>query len=417
MKYKVFWCKVNKYYTDEWLNSEYLKDKNGIFIASCVVTDQAKKKWLKFVKQELPTLQENEKIYISGCWAFEKWEENKTFFELYDELKDFKDKIEILWESPNENKKNWKHEKKINISHKIIWFQSNYTKKFIVIQWWCDSHCSFCLTVIKRWKHFYRSHEDIVDEIIEFEMQGWKEVVLTWINLWAWGLNNTNNYKEGKLAEILSYILEKTEIQRIRISSLGPEFVDEKVLKIFENKRMYPHFHFSIQSGSSPILKSMRRHYDGDYMKNLLKKTREIKREDWVSVSIWADIIVWFPWETEKDFLETYHLVQDYNITKIHAFPFSNHTFWESVPASFYENQVEEKIKKQRLEKIMWLWDEIRNNFIHSQKWKILHVLIESIKDNQFKWWSENYIDCTNNNFEILSGLVKKNEIVTGRLK
>lgn len=419
MKYKVFWCKVNKYYTDERLNSDYLKEKNGIFVASCVVTDKAKKKWLKFIKQELPSLQDNQKIYISWCWAFEKWEENKAFFEVYDELKDFKNKIEILGESPNENKKNWTHEEKtkINLPHKILWLNSIYTKKFIIIQWWCDSHCSFCLTVIKRWKHFYRSWEDIVDEIIEFEMQAGKEVVLTWINLWAWWLNNTNNYKDGKLAEILTYILEKTEIQRIRISSLGPEFVDEKVLKIFENKRIYPHFHFSIQSWSSHILKSMRRHYDGDYMKNLLKKTLEIKREDWVSVSIWADLIIWFPGETEKDFLETYNLVKDYNITKLHGFPFSNHTFWESVPASSYENQIDEKIKKERLDRLISIWDKIRNTFIDSQKWKTLQVLIENVKDWNFKWWSENYIDCTNDNFEITSGIIKKNEIVTWFLK
>ncbi|MDP3380805.1 MAG: hypothetical protein Q8S84_04725 [bacterium] len=81
MEYKIFGCKVNKYYTDEWLNSEYLKDKNGIFVASCVVTDNAKRKWLKFVKDIAKsetfttplTIPLNKgglnapKIYISGC--------------------------------------------------------------------------------------------------------------------------------------------------------------------------------------------------------------------------------------------------------------------------------------------------------------------------------------------------------------
>lgn len=418
MKYKVFWCKVNKYYTDEWLNSRYLQDKSGVFIASCVVTDKAKKKWLKFVKQELPTLKENEKIYVSGCWAFEKGEENKEFFEVYDELNIYKNKIEILPESPNENKKDWQHTTpKIDFQNKIKWLSSLYTKKFIIIQWWCDSFCTFCLTVIKRWKHFYRSKEDIVDEITEFEMQWWKEVVLTWINLWAWWKDNTNDYKGSKLSEILEYILQKTEIPRIRISSLGPEFVDEKVLKLFENKRIYPHFHFSIQSWSSDILASMRRHYDGDYMRDLLKKTLKIKREDWVSISIWADLIVWFPWETENDFLDTYNLVKNYNITKLHVFPFSNHTFWEHVPASFFHNQVQEKIKKDRVDRLIAIWDEVRDNFIASEKWKTLNVLIESTKDWNFKWWSENYIECTQDNFEVISWTIKKNEIITWILK
>lgn len=413
MKYKVFWCKVNKYYTDEWLNSEYLQNKNGTFIASCVVTDQAKRKWIKFLKQELPTLKEGEKIYISWCWAFENGNENTQFFAVYKDLEIYKDKIEVLPEAPPKKAKKINSLKIDNLKSKI----NLTTKKFLLIQGGCDSFCTFCLTVIKRWRHFYRSKEDIVDEITEFEMQGWKEVVLTGINLWAWGKDNTNDYKDSKLSEILEYILEKTEIPRIRISSLGPEFVDEKTLKLFENKRIYPHFHYSIQSGSSNILKSMRRHYNGDYMRNLLKKTLEIKREDSVDVSIWADLIVWFPWETEDDFLETLDLVKNYNITKLHAFPFSNHTFWEHVPASFFPNQIDEKIKKDRLDRLITTWDLVRNNFINSQKWKILNVLIENIKDSKFKWWSENYIECNSENFEVISWEIKKNEIIIWKLK
>jgi threonylcarbamoyladenosine tRNA methylthiotransferase MtaB len=417
MKYKVFWCKVNKYYTDEWLNSEYLREKNGLFVASCVVTDKAKKKWLKFIKDEVKEIKDNEKIFISWCGAFEKWEENKNFFEVYSELKTYENKIEILWESPNQNKKDWNNnDKKINLSDKLKNLKSIYTKKFIVIQWGCDSFCTFCLTVIKRGKHYYRTKEDIVDEITDFEMKGWKEVVITWVNLCAWWLTTTNDFKESKFDELLSYILEKTEIPRIRISSLWPEFINDKVLKLFENKRIYPHFHFSIQSGSSNVLSAMKRHYDGKYMRDLLTKTLNVKREDWVSISIWADLIVWFPGETENDFLETYELVKNYNITKLHAFPFSNHTLWEHVPASYFKDQIDEKVKKERLDKLLKVWEEVRESFINTQKWKQLEVLIESIKWDEFKWWSENYIECTNENFKIISWKIAKNEIVSGYL-
>lgn len=414
MKYKVFWCKVNKYYTDEWLNSKYLEDKSGIFIASCVVTDNAKKKWIKFVKQEIPQLQEKDKIYISWCGAFEEGQENKDFFKIYPDLEIFKEKIEVLGEKPKEEKKPKLDTSKFNsIKTKL----NLTTKKFLLIQWGCDSFCTFCLTVIKRGRHFYRSAEDIVDEIIEFEMQGGKEVVLTGVNLWAWGQENTNQFIDSKLWDLLEYILEKTEIQRIRISSLGPEFVDEKVLKIFENKRIYPHFHYSIQSGSSPVLKAMRRHYDGEYMRDLLQKTLNVKREDGVKVSIWADLIVWFPGESEENFLDTLDLVKNYNITKVHAFPFSNHTLWEHVPASFFPHQIDEKIKKQRLDLLIATWEKVREDFITSQVGNTFEVLIENVKDGQFKWWTQNYIEATNDNFEIISGEIKKNEIITWKLK
>lgn len=414
MKYKVFGCKVNKYYTDKWLNSDYLKDKSGVFIASCVVTSQAKRKWLKFLSQEIPKLENNQKIYISWCWAFEAWKENKNFFEIYKELKIYKDKIEILPENPSSLTPLPEGEGKIKFKLPKI---NLTTKKFLLIQGWCDNYCTFCLTVKKRWKYFFRSKEDIVDEIVEFEKIGWKEIVLTWINLWAWWSDNTNNYKNSKFDELLRYIIQKTEIQRIRISSLWPEFINNKILKIFSHKRIYPYFHLSIQSWSSSILSSMKRHYDNEYLQKIFKKINSIKREDLVDISIWADLIVWFPWETEKDFSQTCNLVQKHNITKLHVFPFSNHDFQESVPATFFPNQIDEKTKKQRVSELIAIWNEVRNNFIISQKWKILNVLIENIKDWNWKWWSENYIECDNSNFEIISWNISKNEILTGFLK
>ena len=478
MKYKIFWCKVNKHFTDKRLNSDYMLWKNGIFVASCVVTDKAKKKRIKFVNKSLEELNENEKIYISWCWAFENWTAQDNFYQIYPELEKHKKYIEILWEDPEiiENAKSkiennysipvrkelegW-FKKLDSIGSKLKWI---YTKKFVLIQWWCDSFCTFCLTVKKRWRHFFRDKEDIVSEIIKFENTWWKEVVLTWVNLTAWWLDSTNDLWRSRFSELLEYILENTKIPRIRISSLWPEFVDERCLEIFKNERIYPHFHFSVQSGSSKVLKDMARHYDWQYIKDLLLKTKSLKRDDGVDISLWADIIVWFPWETEEDFLETFALVKEVWIQKLHAFPFSAHEMWESVPAWKFKNQVSENIKKQRLKSLTDLWDEIRSDFIKSQKWKKLKVLIESVKYNKenlaklgnsqkqeiqrkefslkwiywvvsdwkenlfdnevrsfwefpkWKWWTQNYIEATEDNFEIISWEVKRNEIVEGRL-
>ena len=200
MQFKIFWCKVNKYYTDEWLKSEYLKDKNGIFVASCVVTDKAKRKWIKFVKDEVKKLEWDDKIFISWCWAFKKWEAQDDFFDIYPELKEFEWKIMILWEKPEElkleidSKTKKEEKKKVDFSKLKNFTQKQiYTKKFLLIQWWCNSFCTFCLTVQKRWRHYYRDKDDIVSEITEFEFGWWKEVVLTWVNLSAWWLRDTND--------------------------------------------------------------------------------------------------------------------------------------------------------------------------------------------------------------------------------
>ena len=428
MQFKIFWCKVNKYYTDEWLKSEYLKDKNGIFVASCVVTDKAKRKWIKFVKDEVKKLEWDDKIFISWCWAFKKWEAQDDFFDIYPELKEFEWKIIILWEKPEElkleidSKTKKEEKKKVDFSKLKNFTQKQiYTKKFLLIQWWCNSFCTFCLTVQKRWRHYYRDKDDIVSEITEFEFGWWKEVVLTWVNLSAWWLRDTNDVWQSRFAELLEYILEKTTIPRLRISSLWPEFIDDRCLEIFKKTRIYPHFHFSVQSGSSKVLKDMRRHYDWEYMRKLLEKTKNLEREDWVEVSIWADIIVGFPWETKDDFMDTYNLVKDWLITRVHAFPFSAHKFWESVPAWKFENQVSDLEKKDRMWDLEFIADSVRDDFIERNIWKKFEVLIEVVKEENWKirWkgWTENYIEADDRTFEILEWEIKKNSIVKWILK
>ncbi len=444
MQYKVFGCKVNKYYTDRWLNSEYLSDKTGTFVASCVVTDSAKRKWVRFVKKELESTSKNGKIYISWCGAFKDGKAQDDFFEIYPDLAYAKEKIEVLDEAPIEDtpKKSLREDEQQEVNNKASTKSPKpridlsklkaaqktqiYTKKFILIQWGCDSFCTFCLTVQKRGRHYYRAAEDIIDEIKNFESEGWKEVVLTGVNLSAWWLENTHDIQNfsqdlvknwiswwwSRFAELLRELLDNTSIPRIRISSLGPEFIDDAVIKILWEERIYPHFHFSVQSGSTNTLKSMARHYDGEYMKRLLWKIRNIKREDGVEISIGADLIVWFPGESEQDFMDTYNLVKDYKITKLHAFPFSAHTMWESVPAGKFKNQVSENIKKDRMNRLMELWEQVRETFKSSQKWKVLKVLIEKSDNTWWSGWSENYIECDNNNIEIIAGIPKKNNIV-----
>ena len=134
----------------------------------------------------------------------------------------------------------------------------------------------------------------------------------------------------------------------------------------------------------------MWRHYSSDELKTVLKKTRNLKKRN--LISIWADIIIWFPWETELDFMETYKWIEEFWITKLHAFPFSDHTQREKIPASFLSNQIEENIKKEREKRLISKWDEIRQNFIAKNKWTSHKVLIEERRGWKWRWWTENYI-------------------------
>ena len=398
MQYKIFWCKTNKYYTEKWLNTKYLDDKQWFFVASCIVTDKAKVKWLKFVISWIKKLEWEAKIYISWCWTIKKWALVDDFYETYPELLQYKDKIVLLWEDPE---KEWLDEKISKFKAKSL-----YTRKYIIVQNWCDNHCTFCLTIKARWSHKSRNTDDIIREINTFVASWWKEVVITGTNIWAWWTTNTRNPDETEFSWLLSEILEKTKIERVRISSLWIEYINDSLISLLKNPRIYAHLHLSIQSWSDKILKSMNRNYTRSILIDKLKILSEIKRKDWIKLSLWADFIVWFPWEDDSDFEDSLYIIDEFKIAKVHAFPFSAHEKRDSVPAWLFSNQIKENIKQDRMKKIIEAWEITRNNFLIENDWAKMRLLIEKKDWDRFSWWSENYIFLNEKNFHP----IEKNE-------
>ena len=123
-----------------------------------------------------------------------------------------------------------------------------FTRKYMVIQTGCDNFCTFCLTVQARGRHKWRPLDEIVEDITAFVERGGKEVVLTGINLGAWGSTTSNNYSESRFVELMENILERTKIERIRISSLGVEFCSDALIALFVKTRVVAYAHLSIQS-------------------------------------------------------------------------------------------------------------------------------------------------------------------------
>lgn len=358
---------------------------NSCIIATCVVTDRAKD---KFIKETLIQLAEWKHVYLTWCAVFDEWKkmDDDKFYSIYPQLAEYRDNITLLSEEPDRD------DTRETKTHKFKENANIYTKNFIVIQNGCDSHCSFCLTVSKRGPAQSIPADEIIDQINDFVDIWWKEIVITWVNLAAWGCSSTKRPEESQFSELLQYILDETKIERIRISSLWPEFLDEKFFEVVKNPRFLPHFHFSIQSFSDNVLKAMNRNYDSERLDYVLTKIRDLDRPDKDQISIWADIIVWFAWETDEDFQQTVEWVKKYKITKLHAFPFSSHDKWESIPAHLFKNQVPFHIKKQRERELISVWNEIREKFIAENKWLPQKVLVEEKKNGKWRWWTWNYI-------------------------
>jgi len=374
-------------------------------VATCVVTDRAKKKWVKEVSK---MLREGTQVFLTGCGAFERGRamDYDAFFEVYPELEKFRENLVLLGEDPEQYDEHlnvadyelnrefyeWAPHKKTKFLGKS-WAKKSYTtRKYIVIQSGCDTFCSFCLTIRKRGAHRNRNLADILAEIDDFVAGGGQEIILTGVNLAARGASHTRKPEESRFSELLEAIVEKTAVPRIRISSLGPEFLDAKFFALMKNPRFLPHFHFSIQSFSTPVLAGMNRNYDEKVLDEVLRKIRAVERPDADKISIGADIIVGFPSETEEEFQKTFAALEKYGVTKLHAFPFSAHQKGETVPAAALENQVEQGVKKARERALIAEGERVRENWLAQQRGKKFQVLLESAREGVWTGWTENYI-------------------------
>ena len=217
------------------------------------------------------------------------------------------------------------------------------------------------------------------------------------------------------MVELIEAVLERTSLERLRISSLGVEFMTDRLIALFANPRINAYVHLSIQSGSSNILKAMHRHYDGEQVRSVLRKIRSIKRPDGTIINIGADLIVGFPGETDDDFLDTENLVRDFQITQLHAFPFSAHLDHYNVPAGTFPDQIPNHIAQKRLKHLMKVGKEAFMNLSESMQGKIVRVLIEKRDESQFSGWSENYLFCNASNIELSPGQdIRKGMVVEG---
>lgn len=387
MEHKVFGCKVNKFYLNKWvahLEATKQADDDIFLVATCVVTDRAKSKWIKEI---LDQLHQDKRVYIAGCGSITRGKatDRAVFFANYPELRPYEDKILLLDEDPVQDAQSFTNGLKTPN-------QKLRTKNYVIIQNGCDNYCSFCLTIFKRGRHRNRPLEEIIQEIKQIEAEGGQEIVITGINLAARGCQDTRNANESRFPELLRAILDQTTIPRIRISSIDPQYITDEFYEVVKNTRFVPHFHFSIQSFADRVLKAMNRGYLSDKLDEVLTKMKKLDRPDRDLISFGADIISGFPGETEEDFAITCQGVQKYGITKLHAFPFSDHHKAEKIPASLLPNQIPNAIRKERNRKLIEIGDMVRDRFVESHYGKTFQVLIEEVKNGKSKWWTQNYI-------------------------
>lgn len=261
------------------------------------------------------------------------------------------------------------------------------TRAYIKIQDGCNRFCSYCIVPYARGNIRSRSRENILEEAGRLLKAGYKEIVLTGINTALYGAENEGIQGQG-LERIISDLNQLPGDFRIRLSSLEPTVVDAALIKkLLQYKKLCPHFHLSLQSGSDKILQAMKRNYTSNYFLEIIGV---LKNHD-PGFAITTDIIVGFPGETEEDFEDTCNLVRSALFSKVHVFKYSKRS---GTPAADMTNQVNPAIKSKRSTMLLKLEAEIGKQFLSNQIGTKRQLLIEEFNCDSglLSGYTENYI-------------------------
>lgn len=195
--------------------------------------------------------------------------------------------------------------------------EQHHTRSFLKIQDGCNSFCSFCIIPYARGKSRSLPVAALVEKINQLHSDGLQEVVLTGVHIGDYEVQEAGVTK--RLEDLVEEVLRRTRINRIRLSSLEPIEVSPRLLELYKNDRLCPHFHMSIQSGDSEVLKEMKRHYGEAEVRASLNSIAETFER----VFIGMDVIAGFPTETEEQFENTYKILSETPWTRLHVFPYS----------------------------------------------------------------------------------------------
>ena len=253
------------------------------------------------------------------------------------------------------------------------------TRSFIRIQDGCNNFCSYCIVPYVRGREKSVPTEQVVTEINDKVSHGFKEVVLTGTEIGSY------NYDGLNLNELIDIILKETSIERLRLSSLQPQEVTPSLISLWKDKRLCPHFHLSLQSGSDSVLKRMRRLYTTDDYANAVSLIRSVAGD----AAITTDIIAGFPGESDDEFSESYNFCKKMGFARIHVFSYSKR---RGTAANIMPNQISPQVKKKRSDLMLALAEEAAAAFYSSFIGKKLEVLWEQENNGIWNGYSGNYI-------------------------
>ena len=394
-------CKVNQYETEAMIdlfkkaNYKIVNFQNPAdlyIINSCTVTNQAASKSRKKARRA-KRRNADAKVIMVGCYP-------QAFPDEVDEVEEIdhfigaegkKDIVNLVEETIKEEDYDFLNE--IKRYEDITLYEElrvddvrQTTRANVKIEDGCNQFCSYCIIPYARGPVRSRKKESVLSEIKSLVDNGIREIILTGTHLGNYGLDND---EPGALSKLVEEITRLDGEFRLRLSSIEVTEIDDRLIDLLEQQeKLCPHLHIPLQSGSDDILEKMRRPYNQDDFRIMIKKLRKRIPE----LAITTDVIVGFPGETEENFRETYDFIKEMEFSRLHVFPFSVR---EGTPASNMSNRVHGDTKNKRSKKLRNLNKKLMLKYQQRFINEVRSVVIEENRDHETDMLSgvtDNYI-------------------------
>ncbi|MES2574111.1 MAG: tRNA (N(6)-L-threonylcarbamoyladenosine(37)-C(2))-methylthiotransferase MtaB [Bacteroidota bacterium] len=359
-------------------------------INTCSVTENADKQFKQVVRKAMKL---NDKAFVAavGCYAQLKPEELAAV-DGVDLVLGATEKFKITDYINDLSKNDFGEVHSCEIEEADFYVGSysigDRTRAFLKVQDGCDYKCTYCTIPLARGISRSDELQNVLKNAYEISKQDIKEIVLTGVNIGDYGKGEFGNKKhEHTFLELVQALDEVEGIERLRISSIEPNLLKNETIEFVSKSRTFvPHFHIPLQSGSNDILKLMKRRYLREIYTERVSKIRQVMPHACIGV----DVIVGFPGETDEHFLETYHFLNDLDISYLHVFTYSER---DNTEAALMPGVVPSNVRAKRSKMLRGLSVKKRRAFYEGQIGTDRTVLFESEnKEGYIHGFTENYV-------------------------
>jgi len=283
--------------------------------------------------------------------------------------------------------------------------KGSMTRAYLKIQDGCEAFCTYCIVPYARGSYVSMPQKDVLKHLEQLNDSGFKEVILTGIHTGMYGVDFKN---KTNLFKLLEKINKEKPVHRIRLSSIEPGEINDDIINLAaKDNILCDHFHIPLQSGDDDILKKMKRPYDTKLFKNIIHNIH--KKLPFAGIGV--DTLIGFPGETDKQFENTYNLIEKLPLSYLHVFPFSPR---KGTPAFSFKNQIDPEIIKQRCATMRQLDKIKRETFIKANFNRNLEGLVQHKSDKNsgmLKAVTSNYLNVFLNGKSDLKGTILDLEV------